>query len=66
MRALPPALALVDLYGDIKAWHPDPDDLDVPPDQVSKVLTGSERLRTPLPKSLRDALDRGRPPLNRS
>ena len=60
MRALPPALALVDLYGDPKAWHPDPDDLDVPPDQAGEVLPGSERLRIPLPKSLRDALDHRR------
>jgi hypothetical protein len=60
MRALPPALALADLYGDPKAWHPDPDDLDVPADQGREVLSGSERLRSPLPASLRDALDRRR------
>lgn len=59
MRALPPALALVDLYGDPKAWHPDPDDLDVPPNKIGEVLSGSERLRIPLPASLRDALDLG-------
>lgn len=56
LRALPPALALVDLFGDAKAWHPDPDDLDVPPDQAREVLRGSERLRIPLPALLRDAL----------
>lgn len=60
MRALPPALALVDLYGDPKAWHPDPDDLDVPLDQAGEVLSGSERLRIPLPAALRDALDHRR------
>jgi hypothetical protein len=59
MRALPPALALVDLYGDPKAWHPDPDDLDLSPDQAEKVLLESERLRIPLPEQLRDALDHG-------
>lgn len=59
MRALPPALALVDLYGDPKAWHPDPDDLDLSPDEAEKVLLGSERLRIPLPEPLRDALDHG-------
>ena len=57
MRALPPALALVDAYGDPEAWHPDPDDLDVPPDQAVEVLSWSERLRIPLPAPLRDALD---------
>lgn len=56
MRALPPALALVDLYADPEAWHPDPDDLDVPPGQGDQVLSGSERLRIPLPAPLRDAL----------
>lgn len=60
MRALPPALALVDLYGDPKAWHPDPDDLDVPPDQAGEVLSGSERLGIPLPAPLRNALRRQR------
>lgn len=66
MRALPPALALVDLYGDPKAWHPDPDDLDLPSDQGGKVLSGSERLRIPLPEPLRHALDaRRQPPARR-
>ena len=58
MRALPPAVALVDLYGDPEAWHPDPDDLDAPPDQVGKVLSAGERLRIPVPAPVRDALDR--------
>jgi hypothetical protein len=57
MRALPPALALADIYGDPKAWHPDPDDLDVPPEEATKVLLGSERLGIPLPVQLRDALE---------
>lgn len=56
MRALPPALALADLYADPDAWHPDPDDLDLPPGQAAKVLSASERLRIPLPEPLRDAL----------
>jgi hypothetical protein len=60
MRALPPALALVDLYGDSKAWHPDLDDLDVPPDEAREVLSGSERLRIQLPAPLRDALSQPR------
>lgn len=60
MRALPPALALVDAYGDPEAWHPDPDDLDVPPDQAVEVLAGSERLRIQLPAPLRNALDQRR------
>lgn len=60
MRALPPALALADLYGDPKAWHPDPDDLDIPPDHSAEVLSGSERLRIPLPEALRDSLGQRR------
>lgn len=59
MRALPPALALVDLYGNPEAWHPDPDDLDVPPDQVTEVLSASERLRIPVPTPVRNALEPG-------
>ena len=57
MRALPPALALVDLYGDPKAWHPDPDDLDVTPEQAREVLSASERLLIPLPAPMREALN---------
>ena len=60
MRALPPALALADLYGDANAWHPDPDDLDVPSDQVGEVFSASERLRISLPAPLREALDHSR------
>jgi hypothetical protein len=29
LRALPPAIALADLYADAAGWHPDPDDLDI-------------------------------------
>lgn len=58
MRALPPALALVDLYGDAKTWHPDPDDLDVPPEHTREVFSGSDKLQIPLPASLRNALYR--------
>ncbi|MGH8297600.1 MAG: hypothetical protein ACRETZ_19185 [Steroidobacteraceae bacterium] len=54
---LSPALALVDLYADPQAWHPDPDDLDIPPDQTEEALSGSERLRIPLPEPLRDVPD---------
>jgi len=60
MRALPPALALTDLYADPEAWHPDPDDVDVPPDQARDVLSVSQRLRIPLPALLREALDHPR------
>lgn len=56
MRALPPALALVDLYIDRKGWHPDPDDLDIPAERVSEVLSASKRLHVPLPVPLREAL----------
>lgn len=60
MRALPPALALADLYGDPAAWHPDPDDLDVPLDHARQVLSASQRLRIPLPTALRAELGRRR------
>lgn len=44
LRALPPALALVDLYGDAKAWHPDRDDLDIPKADVKRVKAAGKLL----------------------
>jgi hypothetical protein len=44
LRALPPALALADLYTDPNAWHPDPDDLDVPDQDHDAVLSAFELL----------------------
>jgi hypothetical protein len=44
LRALPPALALADLYADPKAWHPDPDDLDIPDEHREPVLAAFELL----------------------
>jgi hypothetical protein len=38
LRALSPAFALADLYTDPKAWHPDPDDLDIPDEDHRAVL----------------------------
>jgi hypothetical protein len=54
LRALPPALALVDLYGDPKAWHPDVDDLDVPEEEKATVMSGSELLGVELPAALKE------------
>jgi hypothetical protein len=39
LRALPPALALADLYADPEGWHPDPDDLDIPDQDHGSVLS---------------------------
>ncbi len=44
LRALPPALALADLFADPKAWHPDADDLDVPKGEVRKVKAAAKLL----------------------
>jgi hypothetical protein len=44
LRALPPALALADLNADPKGWHPDPDDLDIPPQDDDSVLSAFELL----------------------
>jgi hypothetical protein len=60
MRALPAALALADLYGDPGAWHPEPDDLDIPAGQVSEVLAAGKLLHMPLPPFLEDALQGSR------
>ncbi|MBS0420022.1 MAG: hypothetical protein JSR66_20085 [Proteobacteria bacterium] len=44
LRALPPALALADLYATAKGWHPDPDDLDIPQEEHHSVLAAFELL----------------------
>jgi hypothetical protein len=44
LRALPPAVALADLYADPKGWHPDPDDLDIPDHDHDSVLSAFELL----------------------
>jgi hypothetical protein len=44
LRALTPAVALADLYGDPKGWHPDPDDLDIPDQEHDSVLSTFELL----------------------
>jgi hypothetical protein len=44
LHALPPALALADMYADLKAWHPDPDDLDIPTEDRQSVLSAFELL----------------------
>jgi hypothetical protein len=56
MRALPPAFALADLYADPKGWHPDPDDLDIPPDQLGAVTSACQRLHVALPTPLSNAV----------
>lgn len=52
MRALPPSLALVDLYADPKAWHPDIDDLDIPTEQFDAALSAGNVLNVELPRFL--------------
>jgi hypothetical protein len=42
LRALPPSLALADLYADPQGWHPDPDDLDIPNEDHRSVMSAFE------------------------
>ena len=44
LRALPPALALADLYADPDGWHPDPDDLYIPDEDTHSVAAAFELL----------------------
>jgi hypothetical protein len=60
LRALPPALALVDLYGDSKGWRPDIDDLDIPQDQAAAVLAAAAFLKVKLPGTVRKAVENTR------
>ena len=62
LRALPPPLALADLYADPNAWHPDMDDLDIAADQCSAVLSAANMLNADLPIPLKDELGGGRIP----
>lgn len=51
LRALPPALALADLFGDPNAWHPDPDDLDLD-DHEEEIKNAFAKLEIGIPDSL--------------
>jgi hypothetical protein len=53
MRTLPAPLALADLYSDPKGWHPDLDDLNIPPEDVASVGTAATLLGVELPATLR-------------
>jgi hypothetical protein len=52
LRALPAPLALADLYGDPKGWHPDVDDLDIPQEDFASVATAATLLGVNLPAPL--------------
>ncbi len=52
LRALPAPFALADLYGDPKGWHPDPDDLNIPPEEVASVGAAATLLGVELPAPL--------------
>ncbi len=52
LRALPPALALADLYADKRAWHPDVDDLDIPEDEFAELLAAARMLEGKLPAAM--------------
>jgi hypothetical protein len=62
LKALPPALALADLYGEPRAWHPDVDDLTIPADERGSVLSAFTLLAIDLPAPLLSILHS--PPLS--
>lgn len=49
---MPTPLALADLYGDPKGWHPDVDDLDIPQEDVVSVGAAAMLLGVKLPAPL--------------
>jgi hypothetical protein len=57
LRALPPPLALVDLYGDRRGWHPDIDDLDIPAEEEGAVLSAAALLEVDLPRPLQQEIE---------
>jgi hypothetical protein len=58
LRALPTSLALADLYGDPKGWHPDVDDLDIPQEDLASVGAAASLLGVELPAPLGRLLKR--------
>ena len=58
LRALPPALALADLYGDPQGWHPDPDDLYIPGEELASVDAAAHLLGVNLPAPLAGQLSK--------
>lgn len=60
MRALPPAFALVDLYADSRAWHPDVDDLDIPAEDADAVRAASRALDVKLPEGVFEVVAPGK------
>jgi hypothetical protein len=50
LPSLPPALALADLWLDKGGWHPDPDDLDVEPEQWVEVKRAFQLLNLEVPE----------------
>jgi hypothetical protein len=52
LRTLPTPLALADLYGDPKGWHPDVDDLDIPQEDLASVGAAATLLGVELPTPL--------------
>jgi hypothetical protein len=65
LRALPPPLALADLYGDAKGWHPDVDDLDIPQEDAAAVGAASKLLRVELPAPLVRMIEKSEETLQR-
>jgi hypothetical protein len=53
LRTLPTPLALADMYGNSKAWHPDVDDLDIPREELASVGAAATLLGVELPAPLR-------------
>lgn len=52
LKALPASLALADLYSDPKGWHPDIDDLDIPPEELPSIQAAASLLNVELPEAL--------------
>lgn len=55
LPSLSPAAALLDLYADPRAWHPDPDDLEVDDNARDAVVRVADRDGFILPSPLLDA-----------
>lgn len=57
MRALRPAMALADMYARRSAWHPDPDDLEIPEGDLPEVAQAFAALETQPPEHIAAMLE---------
>lgn len=57
LRELTPAMALADAYARADTWHPDPDDLEIPTEELPELVSAFGALGAAMPEHLRELVD---------